>query len=64
MVEKHKNYNLVHYCIGCNIIGLPEYVTHFVDTRKNPSPKISKKSSVPIIGFKQLRNWFKHEHNH
>ena len=63
MVEKHKNYNLVHYCIGCNIIGLPEYVTHFVYTGKPKVPKISKKSQPPIVGFKQFKNWFKHEHN-
>ena len=56
MVEKHKNYNLVHYCIGCNIIGLPEYVTHFVYTGKPKVPKISKKSQPPIVGFKQLKN--------
>lgn len=64
MIEKHKDYNLVHYCIGCNILGLPEYVTHFVDTRKSETPKFSGKSQLPIIGFKQLKNWFKHEHNH
>lgn len=64
MIEKYKGYNLVHYCIGCNIFGAPEYVTHFVYTRKPKTPKFHSKLHHPIIGFKQLKNWFKHEHNH
>lgn len=64
MIEEHKYYNIIYYCIGCDVTGQPIYATHFVWKRKI-KPGFKKSWKIPLpIGFKQNKRNFKHDHNH
>lgn len=58
-----KNYDTVSYCVGCNIIGLPVYVTHFIDKRQNPNAISRKAIGTPVENWRRVERHFKHEHN-
>lgn len=63
MTDEHKDYNLVHYCIGCDITGQPIYATHFIDKRK-PKPNFPFGTGTLSSGWKLGKRVFQHEHNH
>lgn len=63
MVEKHKHYVVIKYCIGWNFDG-PIYAVHTLNYEKIPKPK-PLKTKIPIVkGWRVLNTAYKHEHNH
>ena len=61
MTEKHKNYNIVYYCVGWSLDG-PIYAKHFVSTEKPKHTYQVKKDPIVMSG-KSMNRWFKHKHN-